>query len=202
MRLLLILSLIALSFILNAQPGNGETLATEGLKPFSHEHGTIAYQIVEGGEGKVELKFDLYGMLTASHHQISFTLYGMETSMDELTIRDGDHQYIYDLIKQKGRTKSNKTQSDLLRYKSPKETREAIHTVNNGQMVGLETIMDKPVEHWVFESGPYMELWTWEGITLKAKVKRPKVTYTYVATNIDLNRPLIKYPEGIVISQE
>ena len=202
MRLLFITLLFPAYFFAIGQPGNGNALATEELKPFGTPYGTINYKVIEGGEGSVELKFDLYGMFTAGLHQVKFSLYGIDASMKELTIRDGDFQYIYDLDKNRGRVKSNKTQSDLLRYKSPKETREAMFSVNNGKMVGMETILDKPVEHWLFESGQLQEAWIWEGILLKAKVKKPKVTYTYEATSIDLNKPEIRYPEGISISQD
>jgi hypothetical protein len=195
MRQLLICIFVVIGLPLLSQPGNGKELNSENLKPFSIPYGSIQYKIVEGGEGSVIFQFDLNGMLSSTYYQLSYSLYGMEATINDLVIRDGDYQYIYNLDKGTGRKKTNKTESDLLRYKSQKETREALFSVNNGKLIGTETILEKPAEHWQFEAGQLQEAWIWEGIILKARLKKPRITFSYEATSIDLSKPTIEYPE-------
>jgi hypothetical protein len=188
-------------FHVQAQPGNSESLAKEGLKVLGQEFGTLTYSVTSGGEGEVVYKFDRFGLLTSTIQNFRYTLYGIETEMNENIIRDGEYIFIYDLNRKTGRKKKNKTEIDLLKYKSIEETRQAIYSIYGGQMIGKETILDKETEHWKFESGPIKEAWYWQGIILKASIKKPQVSYTYEATSIDLNKPNISYPD-ITVSEK
>lgn len=187
--------------IAHGQPGNSTSLSNEGIKVFEDQFGTITYKVTQGGEGNVTFLFDQYGLLSSTDLDLEFTLYGIETSLNERTIRDGEFLYIYDLERLSGRQKKIKTEVDLLRYKSMKEAREALFSINGGQKTGTEIILDKETEHWIFESGPVKEAWYWKGLTLKASIKRPKVSYTYEAISIDLTQPGITYPD-ITISEK
>ena len=193
----IITSLLLLTFYCYSysQPGNSKQLAMEGVKVIELEKGTLSYTITEGGEGSVTFSFDQYGLRSATLLDIQYTMYGIETAMKESDIRDGEFRYIYDLLKQTGRQKKVTTEIDLLRYKSLNEARESIYSVNGGSMIGQEKVLDKSTEHWTFTSGPIKEAWYWNGIPLKAVIKRPRVSYTMEVNQIDLTTASIVYPE-------
>lgn len=180
---------------LNAQPGDSEVLHTEGLKLSQAVSGTINYEVTEGGTGTVTYAFDRNNLLSSTQVQIDYTLYGIATRMDEIDIRDGSHRFIYDLTRGTGRKKMAKTEIDLLRYKSIEDTRSSIYEINGGQLVGTEEVLGRTTQHWTFTNGPVKEAWLWDGIILQAKVKRPRITYSYTATAIDLENAEISYPD-------
>ncbi len=199
MRLLLFL---ILSFLFasttHAQQGNSTDLVEEGLKRFDNKSGKILYEIIGDAVGQMEYTFDHWGWLEFTSRKMEYTLFGMQSSEDRVEFRDGDFFYNIDLKTSKGKKSKNKDTSDLLRYKSGRETIEALYTKMGGTTAGTDQILGKTVNIWKFESGNTLELWEWNGIVLKGKRKLSKVVYEYEAKSIELDPEVnIRLPDGI-----
>lgn len=183
------------AFMAFCQPGNSETLQKEGLKVYELQEATVTYAVTEGGDGNVTFSFDRSGLRSVTITKIAYAMYGIDAEMSEVDIRDGSDRFIYDLTRNTGRKKQQKTEIDLLRYKSIKETRESIYAVNGGQLVDTDVILGKETEHWTFTSGPIREAWYWQGIILRASIKRPRLSYTYEAIKLETKATEIIYPD-------
>lgn len=194
--------IISFSYVCSvfAQEGNSETFVDEGLKRFTEsKSGKIVYEITGDASGEMIYLFDSWGWVESTSRKMEYTLFGMKSEEDRIEFRDGDFTYNIDMKTSKGKQAKNKDTSDLLRYKSPRETIDAVNAKAGGTISGTDTVLNKEVNIWKFASGNTLELWEWKGIILKGKRKLSKVVYEFTATSIDLNWTSdIKLPDGIV----
>jgi hypothetical protein len=181
-----------------AQSGNASELANADLHRYSVRSATITYDISGDAEGTATYSFTEWGWKDAMQREMTYTLYGMKSEESRLEMRDGDIQYTIDLATKKGKSNIEKQLSGLMKYKSAKESREAIFNSQSAVKSGEDTILGKNVNIWIFETGNTLEVWEWEGIPLKIIKKLSKVVYTLTATEISLDvGGEINLPEGI-----
>jgi hypothetical protein len=197
--LISILLTITITPFCNAQEGNSKELVSDGLKRLTVQFGMVNYEVSGDASGEVTYTFNDWGWKESTVRTLTYTLYGMKSNLNKMEVRDGDVIMNIDISTKEGSKTTDTNESELLRYKSPEETQKAILESRGGKINGMETILDKETNIWVFESGNIQSLNEWNGIVLKAVVKLPaKLSYTYTATSIDLEtEPEIAVPEDI-----
>ncbi|MDH5610606.1 MAG: hypothetical protein OEY56_14095 [Cyclobacteriaceae bacterium] len=195
------LLLLLFSFPLLSQDGNADKLYEEGLRRYAATTGTVSYQITGDASGTVHYQFALAGWLEATVWDIEYELYGIKNRENRLEYRDGDTAYTINLTTLKGSRSDAVRESELIRYKSAEETREAIYRSQGGTKTGTTVLLDKEVVIWEFENTSLITIWEWNGLILKARRKIGKATYEYTAISLDLDGEVaIGLPENITFN--
>ncbi|RED97473.1 hypothetical protein [Marinoscillum furvescens] len=180
-RHLLIFFLLFSSSVLNAQTGNSTSLNEKLPARFPLEEAEITYTIINGAEGSVRLIFDRNGWRSYETKEIVFKRYGVSSSEMRSTLTDGNMMYSINHLDSSGTKSSDYTWSQLLGYKNLEQTSKAIYNQQGGQLTGLDTLLGKPCNVWVFEKGSVAELWEWNALPLKVVKRVPGITYEMVA---------------------
>jgi len=186
---LLLLSLISFSFSLFAQDNNSQVLLNKELKKYPIENAKITYAITGDASGTAVRCFVDFGWKENFEQNLTLEKYGIREQTLKRSIILGDYAYI---IKDSVISSKEKDArfSELLSYKSQRETIDALMKIKGGTKMGMETILDKECNLWVFKTGTIKEIYEWEGIPLKIVKKLPGINYSIVAENIDNESPI------------
>jgi len=156
-------------------------------KRYEKEICSVDYTISGDAVGSAKLLFAEYGWKEKNSFSMTYELYGIKSTQNKLDLRVDDTIYLIDFDTRKGRIKSDEITSQLLNYKSTRETQESLFSRNGGELTSEKSHLDKTVNVWIYKTGVILELWEWEGIVLYEKKKLGKVIYEKIATKIDLN---------------
>lgn len=188
--------LISISIWAKAQSTSAE-MDSKSMALLKWKSGTINFVVQGDASGKASYSFDEYGWRVIMARKFEYELYGLKSEINRSDLTDGDFSYEIDHPTQKGKKKTDRTMSSLRKYKSAKETREAMLVSMGGKQVGSGTILGKPCDVWKLEKGAIKEVWIWQGLPLKSIRKISTLTVEYIAQDITLDGGVT--PEAFIL---
>ena len=163
--------LYAIPIFCFSQARTAEELGNENLKKYPIQSGEITYTISGDAEGEEVMIFDTFGWKNMRTQTMTFELYGITSTQSMLEITDGDFVYRLNSDDSTYVVKRDLKWSMQASQKNPEETSEAILFKLGGRPVADSIILDKKCKVWKFEGKALQELWVWNGLTLKRKLK-------------------------------
>lgn len=182
--------LICICFRLTAQEDNSQSLLEDSLKKYPIYNAIIEYEVTGDATGSATRTFTKHGWQELFSSSITINKYGTTTVTDDVTTILGDYTYTIKNKRSKGTKNKDARMSELLSYKSARETIDAIMTSEGGTKAGQDTILNKNCVKWVFKSGVIKEIYEWEGIPLKIRKQLPGIAYEITATELNMEVPI------------
>ena len=182
--LILVLSIIPLFCYSQAQ--NTNELLSANLKKYEIRSGEIKYAISGDATGKETMTFDSYGWKSVRKQEMTFELYGIESTQSVYEIKDGDMVYRLNENDSSYSKKIDLKWSQQASYKEPDEVSEAILFSMGGTQQSDSTLNGRVCQVWTFERKAVQEMWIWKGLVLKRKAKLGNRNIISVATEISL----------------
>ena len=177
--------LFAVSTPILAQEGNFQDLSDKGLTPFPWQQGVVIYEISGDANGTAELTFSQNGWRQIMKSDYTYKQYGVEAQSGKTEIRNGDFLYEVKNGGSKGKSTKDKSLSDLLGYKEPQASWDALYTSQSGTKTGTENILNYECDVWTFEKGITNKIWSYKGLILKSEKMVGKLKVTSTATSFE-----------------
>jgi hypothetical protein len=177
-------------------------------KRYEVESAKVDYQVKSlDGEGSKSLKFDRYGMREVVHEVLRKN---GKVIKDELTIINGDHSYVIDLLKKKGVDISGMTKASM-QMTAPKNGSYSAMGKDmlkqmGGQMVGHENFLGKDCEKWNLKMMGNIDMLIWKGVVLKTESKimgmKMLEKAESIKTGVTLSDAELQIPKGVALDRE
>ncbi len=185
--------------LLSSQAKKASQLIEEGHKKYSLSSGQIEYKITGDAEGAEVMVFDHYGWRSMRKQTMIFELYEIKTIQTLHEITDGDFVYRLNDGDSTKISRKDYKWSQQAAYKEPKEVSEAILFSMGGTHAGDSLLLGKSCQVWLFDNKAIQELWTWNGLVLKRKIKLgEQIIYSTAATiklDVELDDVLFEIPD-------
>ncbi len=192
MRLIAILLLFYVTDAI-CQQGNSVALADQGLKAYPIASGIIQYKISGDGDGEASLHFSDWGWSSKLESKYSYSRYGQSTEAHTIELRNGDFLYNAKPKSGKGVVNRDTKLSELLTYKDPVESWEALWMTNGGKKTGTEEILSVSCDVWTFAGGITKRIWVSNGLLYKIEKEIGGLTVIWTATTYS---PEVDIPEN------
>lgn len=163
--------LFVFPFLAFSQGKDANGLTADGLKKYPIERGRISYEISGDASGTEEMTFEQFGWKSLRRQTMTFELYGIESKQSIHEITDGDFVFRLSPNDSTFAKRQDLKWSQQAAYKTPEEASEAILFSLGGTQTSEGTVMDKTCQVWTFENKSLQELWVWNGLVLKRKLK-------------------------------
>ncbi|MEQ9403452.1 MAG: hypothetical protein RIM99_07705 [Cyclobacteriaceae bacterium] len=173
---------VCCSFAVHGQDQKSEALLSKGMKKYPIESGVLNYEISGGAKGTESLTFDRFGWRSLKRLSMQFELYGQERSRTQHEISDGEILY---RVNQQDSTYQERVDvrwSSIASQMSPIEASESILFSLGGTYTSDSVLLGKTCQVWTFENKSLIELWVWQGLTLKRKSRLGELVIVATAT--------------------
>ncbi|MEO1256526.1 MAG: hypothetical protein AAFY41_16790 [Bacteroidota bacterium] len=178
-------------FILLAQAKNAEELRNQGLKKYNIESAEIQYDISGDADGEEMMIFEAFGWKSLKTQAMTFELYGITSTQSLIEITDGDFIYRINEADSTYTIRKDSKWSQQATYKIPEQVSEAILFTLGGQHSRDSTLLNKQCQIWTFQGKALQELWIWNGLALKRKLRLGDRLVISTATSVQLDvKPL------------
>lgn len=167
-----------------SQAKTAEELRSDGYRKYNRERAKITYEISGDAEGAEIMVFDNFGWSSMRKQTMVFELYGIKTIQTLLEIHDGNHVYNLNQGDSTMVVKEDYKWSQYSPDKNPLDISQAILFSMGGTYLTDSTLLGKKCQVWAFENKAIQELWVWEGLTLKRKLRLGQQMIYTTAKNI------------------
>lgn len=176
------------------------------LKRYPIENCKITYKIEGDATGEASRYISNWGWKERFDKQIKYEMYGVESLERRTEIRKEDQIYVINPETLEGTLKEDETTRELLAYKSPADTKDALFLNMGGKKAGKEIHLGKEATRWNFEKGNTRSILEWNGIILQEVKHIQNIKYTITSMNINLEQSLddelFTLPDGLMLIQE
>ena len=166
---------------------NSEQLVSKNFKKYSTEKGRITYQVSGNAEGEEVLLFDRNGWRSLKKQTIIFEHQGVKTLQTVHEITDGNHVYRLNGGDSTYTSRTDFRWTQLAATNTPGDTSNEILFMLGGDYVADSTLLDRPCQVWTFSRKSLQELWIWNQLVLKRKIKLGNNIIVTTAQEIDLD---------------
>lgn len=191
--------LILIPFLSFSQAKTAKELRAQDLKKYAIESAEITYEISGDASGQESMVFTDYGWTSLKQQTMTFELYGITSTQSVYEITDGDFVYRLNEEDSTYTLKKDFKWSQQASYKTPDQVSEAILFSMGGQQAEDAMLLDKKCQVWTFDGKAIQELWVWNGLVLKRKIKLGDRNIAATATDVKLdvspNPILFTFPE-------
>ncbi|MEQ8238783.1 MAG: hypothetical protein RIA69_06205 [Cyclobacteriaceae bacterium] len=183
---LLVIAFLSLFFTLSAQD-QAKKISENHLKKYPIEKGSVTYTITGDATGDAFRTFDDFGIRDRFISNVEINKYGTVDRTNTTVLSLGDYSYSVKNDDLKGKKLKDSRLMDLLKYKSPRESIDAVMIADGGTKAGTKVILDKKCTKWVFDTGITTEIYEWNGLVLKIVKELPGIKYQIVAKELTEN---------------
>jgi len=180
---LFIIATLSLVFTLSAQDKT-KKVSDKHFKKYPIEKGYVTYSITGDATGDAIRTFIDFGNKDCFVSNIEIVKYGTVDRTNTTVLSLGDYSYSMKNDAVEGKKMRDSRLGDLLKYKTTRESIDAVMTADGGMKAGTKEILAKKCTKWVFEKGITREIYEWNGLILQVVKELPGIKYQIVANKI------------------
>ena len=167
-----------------------EELLKDTLKKYAIKSGRITYVVEGGAEGSEEIIFEDHGWKSVRKQIALVELYGITQKQVIHEITNGDFIHRLNYGDSTIRQRIDMKWSQTAYFNSREELSSAILFSLGGTQQTDSIVNKKNCQVWTFEHRNLMELWIWNGLVMKRKVKLGDALTVTTMDSMDLETPV------------